>query len=154
MSDLMGRSLHTDDLFDFPVVKFLLRMVLPLELDETGLWMKSGDGCKNLWPAFERVLTPRITSLSQEMVDNHATFPLLIYSFKHMTIEKEKAKVDLEKYQAEARESVQELTKTVTAAKVTLKKSQVEALELRKAATSIICTMIDEYPKMIYNLVA
>lgn len=108
-------DLLSDDLLDFPVFKFLLHMVLPLRLvpvDESGneseqielMMLAGGKGCKEMWHAFREIISPHVSSLSQEILDNSATFPLLVYSFLQIKLEKEKFQA-AEKHYEELRKS-------------------------------------------------
>ena len=68
LSDLMDILPQTHDLFDLATVKTLLQFVLPLKLnDDAGLRMKEGESL-HLWPAFEKILSPHISNLSQSII--------------------------------------------------------------------------------------
>lgn len=86
MAELLNMPHYTQDLFDLPVFKSILLLVLPLELDvETGLRMKECES-KHLWPPFKKILSPHISNLSQEIIDDDVHFPYLFYSFMQVQI--------------------------------------------------------------------
>eukprot|EP00578_Thalassiosira_sp_NH16_P015670 CAMPEP_0181106502 /NCGR_PEP_ID=MMETSP1071-20121207/16565_1 /TAXON_ID=35127 /ORGANISM="Thalassiosira sp., Strain NH16" /LENGTH=335 /DNA_ID=CAMNT_0023189911 /DNA_START=519 /DNA_END=1526 /DNA_ORIENTATION=- len=102
--DVMGKkiaaiwkmSVHTHDLFGFPVARSLLSLVLPLEIDgENKLRMKSG-GSKHIWPLVEKILSPHISRLSQEVMDDNVSFPHLFYSFVLINMEKERMQQEID----------------------------------------------------------
>mmetsp|Transcript_19410 Transcript_19410/g.46576 ORF Transcript_19410/g.46576 Transcript_19410/m.46576 type:complete len:320 (-) Transcript_19410:250-1209(-) len=102
--DVMGKKIaaiwklpvNTHDLFDFPVAKSLLRLVLPLEIDDgNGLRMKLG-GNKHIWPLVEKILSPHISRLSQEVIDDNVSFPHLFYSFILLYVEKKRLQAKIE----------------------------------------------------------
>eukprot|EP00578_Thalassiosira_sp_NH16_P024590 CAMPEP_0181091424 /NCGR_PEP_ID=MMETSP1071-20121207/8392_1 /TAXON_ID=35127 /ORGANISM="Thalassiosira sp., Strain NH16" /LENGTH=346 /DNA_ID=CAMNT_0023173565 /DNA_START=519 /DNA_END=1560 /DNA_ORIENTATION=+ len=102
--DVMGKkiaaiwkmSVHTHDLFGFPVARSLLSLVLPLEIDgENKLRMKSG-GSKHIWPLVEKTLSPHIPRLSQEVIDDNVSFPHLFYSFVLINMEKERMQQEID----------------------------------------------------------
>eukprot|EP00578_Thalassiosira_sp_NH16_P021379 CAMPEP_0181098680 /NCGR_PEP_ID=MMETSP1071-20121207/12256_1 /TAXON_ID=35127 /ORGANISM="Thalassiosira sp., Strain NH16" /LENGTH=223 /DNA_ID=CAMNT_0023181293 /DNA_START=794 /DNA_END=1465 /DNA_ORIENTATION=- len=108
-NDAMGKkiaaiwnmSVHTHDLFDFDVVKSLLPLVLPLEIDDgNGLRMKLG-GNKHIWPLVEKILSPHISRLSQETIDDSVSFPHLFYSFVLINVEKERMQQEIDKFNVE-----------------------------------------------------
>lgn len=83
MADLLIRLafLQVKDLFDFPTVKSLDQLVRPLLLDdETGLRMGGGESTY-LWPAVKEIISPHLSNLSQEMIDDDVLFPHLFHSY-------------------------------------------------------------------------
>lgn len=101
-------------------------MLPPLKMEDSGLTMMNEDGCKELWPAFKKIIPPHLSLLSREIVESDETFPLLVYSFMQNKIEKEKAEF----------------------------KAEVEAKKLRETITSaknIVDSLIDNYPQWIFD---
>ena len=91
VSILMDMLPQTHDLFDLPTVKTLLQFVLPLELsNDAGVRMKEGESL-HIWPAFEKILSPHISTLTQSIIDHEDHFPLLFHSYIQSRAEKEKA---------------------------------------------------------------
>ena len=92
ISYLMDMLPQTHDLLDLPTVKTLLQLVLPLELSNegAGLTMKDGESL-HLWPAFEKILSPHISNLSQGIIDHEDHFPILFHSYIQIEAVKEKA---------------------------------------------------------------
>lgn len=89
MALIMSSIVHTYDLFDFSTVKFLLDLVLPLKLDDTGIRMERRE-CSHIWPEIEKILSPHTATLSQELVDDTKAFPVLFYSFLQNKVQGEK----------------------------------------------------------------
>ena len=52
----------------------------------------SGEDCKHIWPLLEKILSPHISRLSQNIVDHSSAFLLLVYSFVQIKIEKDRFK--------------------------------------------------------------
>ena len=91
VSDLMDMLPQTHDLFDLPTVKTLLQFVLPLELsNDAGVRMKEGESL-HIWPAFEKILSPHISTLTQSIIDHGDHFPILFHGYMQINkLEKDK----------------------------------------------------------------
>ena len=52
--------------------------------------MKEGESL-HLWPAFEKIISPHISNLSQSIIDNEDQLPLLFHSYIQIEAVKKKA---------------------------------------------------------------
>jgi len=83
----------TLDLFDFSVAKSLLQLVLPLEMcNETELRMREGKST-HLWRMINNIMSPHISHLSQEMIDDKINFPHIFYPYMQLKIAQDSADI-------------------------------------------------------------
>jgi len=95
VAELLNMLVQTKDLFDLAAISSIAQSLPPLSIDdEKGLTISAGES-EHLWPACEEILSPYVSTLSQEIIDDKDRFCGLFYCYMRVKVEMNKAAVSI-----------------------------------------------------------